>query len=71
MSRDFAHGVNEQDAQFVNLLMNGDDDIVRQEHRQITQKLTLLESQKNKLLHGGGISSTQQGQYPVQDFAQA
>jgi hypothetical protein len=51
--------------------MNGDDDIVRQEHRQITQKLTLLESQKNKLLHGGGISSTQQGQYPVQDFAQA
>ena len=33
MSRDFTHGVNEQDAQFVNLLMNGDDEIVRQEHR--------------------------------------
>ena len=29
VSRDFKHGVNEQDAECLNILMNGDDEVIR------------------------------------------
>jgi hypothetical protein len=57
MNKDVVHGINEQDALLLQSLIEGSDDVIRVEHKQIQVKLTLLEQQKNKLIQGG-ISCT-------------
>lgn len=57
MNKDVVHGINEQDAQLLQQLIDGSDDVIRCEHKTIQMKLTLLEQQKNKLI-AGGISCT-------------
>ena len=57
MNKDVVHGINESDALLLQSLIEGSDDVIRVEHKQIQLKLTLLEQQKNKLIQGG-ISCT-------------
>lgn len=50
MNKDVVHGFNEQDALILQQLVEGTDDVIKQEHKQIQTKLTLLEQQRNKLV---------------------
>ena len=57
MNKNVVHGINEQDDMLLQSLIDGSDDVIRVEHKEIQVKLTLLEQQKNKLIQGG-ISCT-------------
>jgi hypothetical protein len=50
MNKDVVHGFNEQDAFILQQLVEGTDDKIKQEHKQIQTKLFLLEHQINKLV---------------------
>lgn len=49
LNKDVVHGFNEQDALLLQQLVEGEDDIIKNEHKQVQNKLQILEQQRTKL----------------------